>query len=400
VGLETALWRSVAVFRVAALAYAAVLLGVRVDDYSRPALAWSLLAVMGVWTGFAWYAYRAPRRPKTLAGAGSVSPPPAPEHGRHRRGWLVLGADMAVTAGCLIASQAVVPPSALRAGAATVPTVWVAGVVLAWAVFGGRRFGPAGALAVGGVAAVLVGGIDVAIRGRFTQATMNGAVLLLLAGVVVGHVVRLASVAEQRLQRAAELEAATRERERLARGIHDSVLQLLALMQRRGAEIGGEAAELGRLAGEQEANLRALVAAAPPAPAAGSVDLGGLLSRYASTVVSVAAPATEVRLPGPVAEEVAAAVGSALDNVRVHCGVSARAWVLLEEEGVPLSRTVTVTVRDEGPGIPEGRLAEAEAAGRLGVAQSIRGRIRDLGGTVTITTAPGQGTEIELRVPQ
>lgn len=374
-GLETALWRSVAVFRVAALAYAAVLLGVRVDDYSRPALAWSLLAVMVVWTGVAWYAYRAPRR--------------------GWRGWLVLGADMAVTAGCLIASQAVVPPSALRAGAATVPTVWVAGVVLAWAVFGGRRRGPAGAVLFGGIAALVIGGIDVAIRGRFTQATMNGAVLLLLAGVVVGHVVRLASVAEHRLQRASELEAATRERERLARGIHDSVLQLLALVQRRGAEIGGEAAELGRLAGEQEANLRALVALAPAAPAAGAVDLGGLLGRYASTVVSVAAPASPVRLPGPIAEEVAAAVGSALDNVRVHCGPSARAWVLLEEE----DRTVTVTVRDEGPGIAEGRLAEAEAAGRLGVAQSIRGRIRDLGGTVTITTAPGQGTEIELRVP-
>jgi signal transduction histidine kinase len=374
VGLETALWRSVAVFRVAALAYAAALLAVRVSDYSRPALAWSLLAVMVVWTAVAWYAYAAPRR----------------------RGWPLLGADMAVTAGCLVASQAVVPPSALRAGAATVSTVWVAGVVLAWAVSGGRRRGPVGAVLTGGVAAAVIGGIDVAIRARFTQATMNGAVLLLLAGVVVAHVVRLGSEAEERLQRAAELEAATRERERLARGIHDSVLQLLALVQRRGAEIGGEAADLGRLAGEQEATLRALVAAVPAAPAAGLVDLGAQLSRYASAAVSIAAPATPVRLPGRVAEEVAAAVGSALDNVRVHCGPSARAWVLLEEEG----GTVTVTVRDEGPGIRDGRLAEAEAAGRLGVAQSIRGRIRDLGGTVTITTAPGQGTEVELRIPR
>jgi signal transduction histidine kinase len=46
------------------------------------------------------------------------------------------------------------------------------------------------------------------------------------------------------------------------------------------------------------------------------------------------------------------------------------------------------------------RLAEAAAAGRLGVAQSIRGRIRDLGGTVTIVTAPGAGTEVEMRVPR
>jgi signal transduction histidine kinase len=377
VGLQTALWRSVAVFRVAALAYAAALLGVRVQHYSRPGLAWSLLGIMVVWTAVAWYAYAAPRR-RDWAG-----------------GWPLLAADMVVTAGCLIASQAVVPPSQLRAGAATVPTVWVAGAVLAWAVCGGRRRGTVGALLTGGAAALVIGGIDVAIRARFTQVTMNGAILLLLAGVVVGHVVRLATEAEGRLQRAAELEAATRERERLARGIHDSVLQLLALVQRRGAEIGGEAAELGRLAGEQEATLRALVAPTPAGPAAGRVDLGELLSRYASAAVSIAAPATPVRLPRRVAEEVAAAVGSALDNVRVHCGASAPAWVLLEDEG----GTVTVTVRDEGPGIPDGRLAEAEAAGRLGVAQSIRGRIRDLGGTVTITTAPAQGTEIELRVP-
>ena len=61
--------------------------------------------------------------------------------------------------------------------------------------------------------------------------------------------------------------------------------------------------------------------------------------------------------------------------------------------------SVLVTIRDDGPGIPRGRLDEAAAAGRLGVAQSIKGRIRDLGGTVAYTSAPGQGTEVELRVP-
>ncbi len=50
------------------------------------------------------------------------------------------------------------------------------------------------------------------------------------------------------------------------------------------------------------------------------------------------------------------------------------------------------------PGIAEGRLAQAAEEGRFGVAQSIRGRIRDIGGTVTITSAPGEGTEVALRV--
>jgi signal transduction histidine kinase len=56
------------------------------------------------------------------------------------------------------------------------------------------------------------------------------------------------------------------------------------------------------------------------------------------------------------------------------------------------------SVRDEGPGIPDGRLAAAEAEGRLGVARSMRGRVQDLGGTITCDTGPGRGTEwiIEL----
>ena len=61
---------------------------------------------------------------------------------------------------------------------------------------------------------------------------------------------------------------------------------------------------------------------------------------------------------------------------------------------------VTVTVRDDGPGIAEGRLAEAAAAGRLGVSQSIWGRLRDLGGGVTIRSVPGEGTEVELYLPR
>ncbi|GAA0496252.1 hypothetical protein GCM10009544_64980 [Streptomyces stramineus] len=57
-------------------------------------------------------------------------------------------------------------------------------------------------------------------------------------------------------------------------------------------------------------------------------------------------------------------------------------------------------MRDDGPGIPEGRLADAEREGRMGVALSIRGRLRDLGGSAELLSVPGQGTEVELRVPR
>ena len=73
----------------------------------------------------------------------------------------------------------------------------------------------------------------------------------------------------------------------------------------------------------------------------------------------------------------------------------ASAWVLLEDAAAQ----VTVTVRDEGPGIPPDRLAEAEAGGRLGVSESIRGRMAQLGGTASLETGP-LGTEWELVVPR
>ncbi|NNG88659.1 sensor histidine kinase, partial [Streptomyces cacaoi] len=131
-----------------------------------------------------------------------------------------------------------------------------------------------------------------------------------------------------------------------------------------------------------------------------SADLRALLAPYAGARVSFAEPGAPVRLPARVAREVAAAVGAALDNVRLHAspqpGQEAQAWILLEDE----PDAVLVTVRDDGPGIPEGRLADAEAEGRLGVALSIRGRLRDLGGTADLVSVPGQGTEVELRVPK
>ena len=159
--------------------------------------------------------------------------------------------------------------------------------------------------------------------------------------------------------------------------------------------MGGAAAELGVLAGEQEAALRSLVGSARSEPVAEG-DLGALLAPYASNVVSLATPAEPVRLPPLVAAELAAAVGAAVSNVRHHCGPDARAWILVEDD----PEAVTVSIRDDGPGIEPGRLDEAAAAGRLGVAQSIRGRVYDLGGDVSIVSAPGQGTEIELRVPR
>ncbi|GAA5053372.1 DUF5931 domain-containing protein [Thermocatellispora tengchongensis] len=386
-------WRAIAVFRVVSLAYAALLL-VRADGYREPLLGWLVIGIMGLWTLAATYAY-------AIEGL---------------RGRPLLVIDMLVTVGCLLATPHVQGP--YQAGSLPITATWMGAPVLAWAVYGGRRAGAAGAAIVAAVDLSLRGVHDLGTFG-LASFSVNGTVLLFLAGVLIGHVARLAKQAEARMQRAAEIEAATRERERLARGIHDSVLQVLALVQRRGLEIGGEAAELGRLAGEQEAALRELVSTRPRAtpPGApvrrapypgegdadgegGMVDLREALSRHGGAGVTVSTPATPIPMPAETARETAAAVAAALDNVRRHCGEDARAWILAEiEPGDPGHDVVTVTVRDDGPGIPEGRLEEAAAAGRLGVAQSIRGRIADLGGRVAIVSTPGQGTEVELVLP-
>ena len=360
------LWRAIAVYRFASIGYAVLLAVINRADYSRPGWAWVDIAVMTAWTAATTVAYARPER----------------------RTRLLLSADPAVTAGLLLSTAALQYPAALKHGVMPVTSIWVAGPVLAWAVRYGRRAGAG--------AALVISGCDFLLRSEAITVVLNGVVLLLLAGVVVGHLARLAAEVETERRHVLEVEAASRERERLARDIHDSVLQVLAMVQRRGAEAGGEAAELGRLAGQQEAALRSLVGEGQAASGPGDVDLCALVLPIGSDQVTVSAPAQAVRLEKTAAGELASAIRAALDNVRRHCGEQARAWVLVEDE----PGLVTVTVRDDGPGIPDGRLAEAAAAGRLGVSQSICGRLRDLGGSATIRSVPGEGTEVELRLPR
>jgi signal transduction histidine kinase len=224
------LWRALAVFRFASVGYAALRLAV-VDraDYSRPDWAWAVIAVMAAWTVATTIGYT-----------------------RRDRRFQLLVADLMVTVGLMLSTTLLQSHSAAVHGALPVTATWMAGPVLAWAIRYGRR--------AGAIVGLIVACCDFALlRGAALSTALNGAVLLVLAGWIVGHLARLAAEVEAERRRAIEVEAASRERERLARDIHDSVLQVLALVQRRGAEAGGAAAELGRLAGQQEAALRALV---------------------------------------------------------------------------------------------------------------------------------------------
>ncbi|MFL6137342.1 MAG: sensor histidine kinase, partial [Frankiaceae bacterium] len=128
----------------------------------------------------------------------------------------------------------------------------------------------------------------------------------------------------------------------------------------------------------------------------GVADVAGARADRVGARVTVTGPGAPVWLAADVAGELLAAVDEALANAGRHAGRGARAWVHVDDDG----EQVSVVVRDDGVGIPPDRLAAAERAGRLGVAQSIVGRLRALGGDATIVSSPGTGTEVELRVPR
>jgi signal transduction histidine kinase len=216
-------------------------------------------------------------------------------------------------------------------------------------------------------------------------------------GALYGADVLVTRRAERRAAEEIRRQAAVAERERLARPIHDGALQVLALVARHGPELGPDGARLAELAKVHGDALRRLIAGADAAAAeTGEIDLRVLLAPYESARVQLALPAEPVLLPARRARELAAAVIAALDNVRRHAGETARAWVLVDDG----PREVCVSIRDDGVGIAAGRLPEAAAQGRLGVAQSIVGRVRNLGGSAEIGSDAGAGTEVELRVPR
>jgi signal transduction histidine kinase len=276
---------------------------------------------------------------------------------------------------------------------ATVPALAAQGAVPA-------VLGPlVGVLAVGGLQAIQVTGEVGAVS---QDDVIPAAILFLVAGLAVSGLglARLLATrsAERKHTEQIRRESAAAERDRLGRSIHDGVLQVLALVQREGQDLGGQAGELAALAGQQEVALRSLLAseASNVGKASAAADLRGPLQALAAPTVEVATPAQAVELPSAVASEVVAAVRAALDNVRRHAGPNARAWILLEDE----RDGVRVTVRDDGIGFRPERPAEAAEEGRLGIAQSMRGRVADCGGTTTIHSRPGSGTEVEFWVPR
>ncbi|MDY6999621.1 MAG: DUF5931 domain-containing protein [Actinomycetota bacterium] len=365
----TPLWRAAQVFRLLSCLYA---LGFQLavnQDLDHPLAGWLLFGVLI---------------------AVSVACAIAYLHGFGRRpGWVI--GELAVVVALVLSTEVVAGDQWAADNQSWPTTLWATNAVISAAILFGPIAGMLTGLVVMAASAAVKGYVHIDL-GR--HATL---VIELAVGLAVGMAAQTARRAHGELQRAARLSAALEERERLSRQVHDGAIQVLALVARRGREIGGEAGRLAELAGAQERALRRLVSSgAPESSDSSTADLAAMLRRRASDRVSVSVPAEPVLLEAAVADEVLAAVVNVLDNTEAHAGPAARAYVLLED----LGDSVTVSVRDDGVGIPDGRLAEALAEGRIGVAKSIVGRMNSLGGRAELSTGAGSGTEWELSVPR
>jgi signal transduction histidine kinase len=175
------------------------------------------------------------------------------------------------------------------------------------------------------------------------------------------------------------------QRAEIAAHLHDSVLQTLALIQNR----AGASSEVARIARAQERELRSwLFEADAPADSDLGTDLrdfaAGLELDYPVRVDVVAVGSSTERASG----ELAAAAREAMLNAARHAGGDVSVYVEGAADGVD------VFVRDRGPGFdPTGVPGD-----RIGVRESIIGRMRRIGGNATVAAgAGGVGTEVHLR---
>ncbi|MFI9405350.1 MacS family sensor histidine kinase [Nocardia sp. NPDC052316] len=375
----TPLWRAAQALRLVTLLYAVLQQIASAPYYQNQRLSWVLIALMAVWSG---------------ASAIMLSQWRFPEV-RRVRAWVVFGDHVVVIA--LMAATRLVADYDWYHGHQTLPTtLWATNAVIGAAILRGPLAGV--------LSGALIAAVALTVRDQWGQDVWTDATVpvLVSVGLALGLAANTARRAQAQLERAVRLTAATEERERLSREVHDGVLQVLSYIKRRGTEIGGPTEELAQRAAEQEVALRVLITETADRGDSGGaeVDLRPLLTVHATPSVFVSTPGDPVLVGRWAGTEIAAAVATALSNVALHAGPDAKAYVLLEDTGDEL----VISVRDDGVGIPPGRLAEAEAEGRLGVSRSIVGRIGALGGTADLLTeidgGVGFGTEWEFRVPR
>jgi signal transduction histidine kinase len=240
----------------------------------------------------------------------------------------------------------------------------------------------AGFVGIGGpVLAVTVLGTPYA--ASLVMVSLIGAGLLALVGGVVLPGIYLLTRTITR-ERAARVRA--EERAAMAAHLHDSVLQSLTVIQKRTEE-----PEVRRLARGTERELRAWLYGRPPSGdfAGGVTAVAEEIEDRHDMVVELVTVGTR-QLDAP-ATSMLGAIREALTNAAKHAGVR-RVSVFTEVTGTEL----LALVRDRGSGFDR---TVHTGPDRRGIADSIVGRMDQHGGSALIRSVPGEGTEVELRMP-
>ncbi|MFJ1703079.1 PspC domain-containing protein [Kitasatospora sp. NPDC088346] len=259
-------------------------------------------------------------------------------------------------------------------------------------------------------------GLEEATRRRGAYTRVVGGVLLVVAGIIAFLVLQgsgstLGSVIEASIavlagvlvlvgpyalrlwqdlgaERTARIRA--QERAEIAAHVHDSVLHTLTLIQRN----ADDAKEVLRLARAQERELRLWLYRPEAAAEAAPDTLAERVRQVVAEVEDRHGVPVELVCVGdcPMDERISAQIQAAREAMvnAAKYGGGGPVQVYAEVEG----RTVSVFVRDHGPGFDPDAVPED----RMGVRESIIGRMRRNGGTARVRPAPDGGTEVELEM--
>jgi len=254
----------------------------------------------------------------------------------------------------------------------------LAGIAVVLARGGSIR--PGGSLPVLGIVLTMVGAVTLlghagASKSLLGPGAIAGALLLVFAP----WLWQLAGQRTERIRLEERAEVATR--------VHDSVLQTLALIQRH----AGDEARVRSIARRQERELRRWLYGS----GFEAVTLDDALAEAAADVEELHGVKIELASAGhapldPELEQLVLAAREAMTNAAKFAGGEISVYAEAD------TGSVSVFVRDRGAGFDRATVP----GDRRGIAESIEGRLARAGGTATIRSARGEGTEVELTMPR
>lgn len=355
--------QGLATFRWAAWVWLVTMLAVSRNNLARPAVA--IAAAGAALAMCAWATSLLHARPALLLD--------------HR----VVLVELCIGASLLFLDGVVAEPNTLFTTRQSLGSAYPFTGILSAGIAGGPIAGAVAGVVLGAarLGAVIANGTGLSDAGR-ALSLLNTTVFYALTGAVAGYLVR-------RLMRDEEAIATANARAEMARTLHDGVLQTLALVERR---VGDPA--LAQLARDTERDLRDYLAGST---ATGTdADFAGRLSRLATGCehrfgVRVDLVVADDLVPPSASSATAllGAVGEALNNVGKHAG--ARSVIVYVE---PQDSGLFCSVRDDGCGFDTAATSEG-----MGLRESIRARVASVGGTTTLRSWPGDGTEVCLWAP-